>query len=114
MTRRLFVSLTLILLVAAIVAVAMFVRTPSPAEARIQGRAATSEERPGEDRGGAEEHQEQRSPPRSASRRSGRREPPVASDARGDPRGAGRRLGRRAAHEQPPVRYSPFITPARG
>lgn len=57
MTRRLFVSLLSLLVVATVVAIAVLVRAPSSTERGPKDRAG--EERPGEARGGAEELQEQ-------------------------------------------------------
>ena len=56
MTRRVFVSLLSLLLVAAVVAIAVLVRAPSSTERGPKDRAG--EEQPGEDRGGAQELQE--------------------------------------------------------
>jgi hypothetical protein len=56
MTRRLFVSLVV---VATIIAIAVFVRTPSPTVGEGGRGDRAGEERAGEDRGGAEELQEQ-------------------------------------------------------
>jgi len=57
MTRRMFVSLLSLLIVATVVAVAVLVRAPSPTARGPKDRAG--EEQHGEDRGGAEEQQEQ-------------------------------------------------------
>jgi hypothetical protein len=57
MTRRVFVSLLSLLLVAAVVAIAVLVRPPSSTQRGPKDRAG--EEQPGEDRGGAQEQQEQ-------------------------------------------------------
>ena len=57
MARRVFVPLLSLLIVAIVVAVAVLVRAPSPTQRGPKDRA--SEEQPGEDRGGAEELQEQ-------------------------------------------------------
>jgi hypothetical protein len=57
MTRRMFVSLLSLLIVATVVAVAVLVRAPSPTSRGPKDRAG--EEQHGEDRGGAAEQQEQ-------------------------------------------------------
>jgi hypothetical protein len=56
MTRRLFVSLVVVV---TIIAIAVFVRTPSPTVGEGGRGDRAGEERAGEDRGGAEELQEQ-------------------------------------------------------
>jgi hypothetical protein len=89
MSRRLFVPLVIAV---AVIAIAAFVRGPSPSVGEQPGRDRAGEEEAGEDRGGAEELQEQQESTQErlealrearAAGRFGRRERIVAAPAAG-------------------------------